>query len=549
MPREKSLIVAWPTVGSNQIADYESFNPFVPGVASRTGYNFLYEPLYFYNVETDSLTHWIARSHHYSDDFREVTVSIRPDVLWSDGVPWTAHDLVFTIDMLKSHAPALLFSTEIDTWMEEATALDSLTARIRLHQPHPRFLFTYFTHHFDNGIPIVPRHIWDGQDPETFANLDIERSWPVVTGPYRMTLSTPEQRIYDVRQDWWAATAGFQSLPQVERLIYLPSQTDTKLVQTLMLDEIDTSIDLRPASMIALLQNNPRISTWTGRDPPYGSLNSWTVSLGFNAMQPPYDDVEVRRAINHAIDRQQLVEVGWQGAGSHAIIPFPDFAAMKRFTDPLQDLLERFPVDAYDPERSARIMISEGFTRDSDGYWARAEERLGLSIGIGEIFNDIAPVLTAQLQRAGFDATLRMTADVGTRMSQGRSPAYLMGHPGSVRDPHFTLSFYHSRFVRPTGTHSEYFWRWRNERFDAHVDSMARLATDDPRMATQFHKAMELWLEELPSIPLVQWYHRVPYNTTYRQGWPSAEDPYTQNAFWHRTWLLVLLKLRPTGVG
>jgi hypothetical protein len=42
----------------------------------------------------------------------------------------------------------------------------------------------------------------------------------------------------------------------------------------------------------------------------------------------------------------------------------------------------------------------------------------GLSIGIGEIFNDIAPVLTAQLQRAGFDATLRMTADVGTRMSQ-----------------------------------------------------------------------------------------------------------------------------------
>ena len=50
-------------------------------------------------------------------------------------------------------------------------------------------------------------------------------------------------------------------------------------------------------------------------------------------------------------------------------------------------------------------------------------------------------------------------------------------------------------------------------------------------------------------IPLVQWYHRVPYNTTYWQGWPSAEDPYTQNAFWHRTWLLLLLKLRPTGVG
>jgi ABC-type transport system substrate-binding protein len=44
--------------------------------------------------------------------------------------------------------------------VQEAIAVDDLTARIVLKRSNPRFLFTYFTHHFDNGIPIVPSHVW-----------------------------------------------------------------------------------------------------------------------------------------------------------------------------------------------------------------------------------------------------------------------------------------------------------------------------------------------------------------------------------------------------
>jgi len=74
-------------VGTGQYADFDSFNPFIPGGISRTGYNFLLEPLYFYNVYTDTLTPWIATAHRYNDRFDELTVTIRDDVTWSDGVP------------------------------------------------------------------------------------------------------------------------------------------------------------------------------------------------------------------------------------------------------------------------------------------------------------------------------------------------------------------------------------------------------------------------------------------------------------------------------
>ena len=112
--RDRTLVIAHPTGGLNQMVDYDSFNPFMPGV-TRSGYNFLYEPLYFYNVEQDTLIRWIADSHSYSEDFKELTVHIRPRVSWSDGTPWTTHDLVFTINMLLANEPYLLFSTDMKT--------------------------------------------------------------------------------------------------------------------------------------------------------------------------------------------------------------------------------------------------------------------------------------------------------------------------------------------------------------------------------------------------------------------------------------------------
>ena len=95
--------------------NYNSFNPFLLTGVSKTGWNFQYEPLYFYNAyspQADNIIPWIATGHEYNEDYTGVTIRIRNGVEWSDGQPWTAHDLVFTINMLKDNAPHLSFSTE-----------------------------------------------------------------------------------------------------------------------------------------------------------------------------------------------------------------------------------------------------------------------------------------------------------------------------------------------------------------------------------------------------------------------------------------------------
>ncbi len=547
--RNRTLILDCVDSGTcaGQMKDYDTFNPYVPGQTSRTGYQFLYEPLYFYNAygAEDNIIPWIATGHRFNADYTEVVVEIRPGVSWSDGQPWTAHDLVFTINMLKSKAPLLLFSTDMDTWVAEAVAVDTLTARIRLTAPNPRFIFTYFTHNFDNGVPIVPRHIWEGQDSETFKNLDLARGWPVVSGPYRLALSSPQQRIWDRRDGWWASEIGFKAAPEVERLIFLPYFEETKRVQLVLANELDSCVDSRPPNIRSMVEGNPRVTTWTGREGALGYLDWWPIALGFNALEWPFSDAQVRRAINFAIDRDQLVQVGWQGSGTPARLPFPDFPPINRFTDQIQDLMDESGVGVYDLEKSAQLMEAQGWRKNDSGIWEQDGRTVQMAINIFGGFQDIGQVLVVQLQRAGFDASFRQLSDVYDQMSQGEARAYMTGHAGSVRDPYFTLRLYHSRYVQPTGTAAEHFWRWKNTEYDALVDEMGRTAPDDPKLVELFRQAMAIWLREMPSVPLLQWYHRIPHNETYWTHWPSATDPYINSAYWHRTWLLVLLGLEP----
>ena len=550
VPRNRTLIMDCSSLQDcgGQIKDYNTFNPYLLIGKSNTGWNFLYEPLYFYNAYDtgeDNIIPWIATGHEYNADYTEVTIKIRKGVEWSDGKPWTAHDLVFTINMLRNNAPELAFSTDMEAWVKEAVAIDDLTAKISLNKANPRFVFSYFTHNFDNGVPIVPKHIWEGQDPGGFKNFDTVKGWPVVSGPYQIAISVPEQRVWDVRDDWWAQKIGFRDMPKVERIIYLTHMEEAKRVQNLISNTMDTSLDIRPPNIRSILDSNPKVSTWSGRELPHGYLDWWPICLGFNTLEPPFNDPEIRRAINYAIDRDQLVAIGWQGAGTKTHLPLPDFPPMRKYTDGVQDLVEKYEIGVFDPAKSAAILLRKGYAKDAEGFWAKDGERIKVVIDIFDIFNDLAPVMAAQLKKVGLDASFRMTSDAFSRMAQGVARAYLMGNGGSVRDPYFTLRLYHSRFVQPTGTHSERFWRWSNPEYDAIVDQMGQTSPDDPELQRLFREAMEIWLAELPSIPIVQWYHRIPHNETYWKNWPTAKNPYINSAYWHNTWLLVLLGLEP----
>lgn len=97
------------------------------------------------------------------------------------------------------------------------------------------------------------------------------------------------------------------------------------------------------------------------------------------------------------------------------------------------------------------------------------------------------------------------------------------------------------------GGHLVKFSRWKNAAFDQIVDDV--YVTDmntKAKLPESFRKAMEIWIPELPDIPLMYNYHRIPANTTYWTNYPTEQNPYGTSAPFHLTFAMVLWNLQPT---
>ena len=558
--RNRTLILQSVDQPTSEFVDVELMNPFQTGI-TRSGYQLAFEPLFYYNAYYTSKVcgpasvacqngeiPWLAESYAYNKDFTAVTVKLRDGVEWSDGQPFTANDVVFTINMLIDNAPKLLWSIDMKQWVKKVTALDNHTVQMTLNNPNPRFFFSYFMFHEDVGIQIVPQHIWNGQDPTKFTNYDIGKAWPIVTGPWQLVESNAQQKLWDRRDDWWATKTKFHALPAPERIVFIPFEADPQVVSMVVANEVDNAVPVQTLQNFqAMFGQNPKVTTWSGTKPPYGYMDWFPWGIGFNDSKPPFDDPEIRWAINYAIDRDQIVQVGYAGAGEKTLLPYPKFPSLMKWLDLVDSsgLSKKYPIGTYDPQKTADILQKKGYAKNSQGMWAKAGKTFSIVFNMGSNFLPIAPVVVAQLRKAGIDASFKISQNMGTLLATGELDGFFNGHAGSVRDPYFTLRLYQSRFSAPTGQPATYPYRWKDTQFDQIVDQMGMTTDNDPKLSALFLQAIEIWMKNLPDIPLVLNYHRIPLNTTYWTNWPTADNPYINYANFHRTAPLFINEIKP----
>jgi peptide/nickel transport system substrate-binding protein len=203
-------------------------------------------------------------------------------------------------------------------------------------------------------------------------------------------------------------------------------------------------------------------------------------------------------------------------------------------------------MDAFDLQQTTQIMQSKGYAKDSGGFWARDGKRFSFVITLPPpFFEDITPVIVVQLRKAGFDVSFKSPSNYGTLVSTGQIDAFMQVPAGGVRDPFLTMNSYHSKWSAPTGQPATQPYRWKNDNYDKILDQMAVTGSDDPKLVNLWHQAAEIWLSELPAIPLLQRYLFCPVNTTYWTNWPNEKNPYTVPTSWHRSTGIFVRNLKP----
>jgi peptide/nickel transport system substrate-binding protein len=515
------------------------------------------EPLFMLNYETGEIDGWLAESYSSNEAQDEWTVVLRPGTEWSDGTPLTSEDVVFTIEMLKEYAPQLNWSGAVERWVEAVEAVDDRTIKFTLTSSNPRFVSENLAGTTSQAIVPLPKHVWEGQDPVTFRNpFNEETGAPIFSGPYTVLRFSSTEFIYQRNDDWWGAKSGAFNLPaplEIHRLWIPNAETVNQML-------VANELDFGPGSgatlsvVESLLARNDQLRHYNS-EPPYAWRDPCPRMLTVNHTVEPWGNPEMRWALSYSINRQQMADVIHEGATVPAAFIFPDYAGMQPYYDAINDIIA--PVAEYNPDMARQLIEGQGYTLNSGtGMYEGADgTTLSLDIVAPPFMENVARLVVQQLNEVGIDAVLRIIEWGIFRDQTGRGQfegSTDWSGCGSVIEPWFGMNRYHMDWARPVGEPgTEYVdntsnaGRWINEEYSALLDQMGSLPLGDPQVTDLMVQAVEIWVDELPAIPLIQQPAILVFNETYWTGWPTADNNYIQPPTHWQHFLRVLTELQP----
>lgn len=552
--RKDTLIVeAWPA--GPTFKNYANINPFAVGNDLRNHIVFIYEALFFWNNLKSEHIPFLATGYSYNDDFTTATVTLRDGVVWSDGKPFSADDVVYTFELLRKNGETdgkkdLVLAADVAANLKSTEKVDDRTVRFTLKTRDPRFVLRILTVKFNNGIFILPSHVFGPvADVASFTAIDLAHGLPVGTGPYRLVETTPERIYLDRRDDWWGAKPGvwgsqpgvyWAKLPAPKRIITVPRGEQQQSAQLLAADQMDWMVEAPVPIIKQLLAKYPQISTLTDRKPPYGYIDWYETSVFFNFDSPKLQELKVRQALRCAVNAKQVIDIFHEGAAEQSSTPFPDFPVLRPYVEDVSAIAKAKGADRFDPKQAAVLMQEAGYAKDGAGFWAKAGQRWQADLGASPAVEGMVPIVQQQLKRAGFDVSYTRRPDIMQVIYSGRTDLTLSGHTGSIFDPQDTMLLYHSKFYRPVGEITIRFQRWRNKRFDELTDQVGLLPVNDPALRPLVREAFGIWIDDAVEIPIAQWYHRIPWNTTLWKNWPTEANPYQSPVVSYWTTMLVV---------
>jgi peptide/nickel transport system substrate-binding protein len=261
-------------------------------------------------------------------------------------------------------------------------------AIIRMSQPHPAILLAMAP----PFCPIIPKHVFgDGADLRTHPKNNL----PVGSGPYKVVSFNPREAIVLERYPGYF----FKDRPAFERVIF--RMIPDNAAQALALEKGE--VDLLPGSVTLsqfgqLAKAKDVVLSRKGGE-AIGPLG-W---LAFNLKRKPFDDVRVRQAIAHAIDKDFIVKALHQGNTKVATGPIAPGSPF------YSDKVERYPLDL---KKAAALLDAAGLKPDGSG------KRFGMTVDFLPNTPDnsqtIAEYLRPQLKKIGIEVTVRTSPDFPT---------------------------------------------------------------------------------------------------------------------------------------
>jgi peptide/nickel transport system substrate-binding protein len=338
------------TVG--MLSDVDSLNPFTGVLAeSYEIFQLQYATLMQPSSADFTPAPGLAESWEESADGKTWTYTLRPDLVWSDGTPLTANDVAYTFNrILEGRYEQRNYGNYVRN-ITSVEATDDRTVVMTVSAPSPIMERL--------AVYILPEHVWSGVDAKavkSFAN-EPEGEPLVGSGPFLVAERRTGQFIRLIANDSYYA-----GRPKVDELVFRIYNNPDALGQALIKGEVDFATGLT-ADVFSTLEGQEGITTYAG---DYSGFNELAFNMGAATADgkpigdgnPHLQDQQVRLAISHAIDRQQMVDKILNGYGTPGSTIIP----------PLYTTLHIDPgTQTYDPALANQILDDAGYAMGPDG--------------------------------------------------------------------------------------------------------------------------------------------------------------------------------------
>ncbi len=288
----------------------------------------------------------LATAWEVAPDGLSITFKLRDGVKWHDGAPFSSADVKYTFEeILKKHHPRGRATFANVTTVETP---DRLTAVMKLSKPSAYIMAALSA----SESPMLPKHLYEKGDPLT----NPLNNAPVGTGPFKFVEWQRGRFIRLARNpDYWA-----KGQPWLEAIVmrFIPDAGARGVA--LETGEVDVGgRNPVPLADVARIGKLPHLAVTTEGYALFGSMNYFE----FNMRDPLFQDVRVRQAFAHAIDREFVAKNIWFGYASPA-------------TGPVSRRLSKFytpdvPKYPFDPKKAEALLDAAGFPRKAGGVRMR----------------------------------------------------------------------------------------------------------------------------------------------------------------------------------
>ena len=443
--------------------------------------------------DESGLIPYLAEDYSVSEDGLTYTFQLRKGVSFTDGTPFTAEDVKFTFDYMKEH-PYKWVSVSM---VEEASVVDEHTVEIKLNKTYNPFLSDVA-----GSLPILPKHIWENvTEPETFT----EPEAAISTGPFILENYDSAAGTYTFK----ANEDYFYGDVQIDKLVIANvSGGDSK--EALLSGEIAAAPNISYKAAMSL-KDSPEYTVLEG---PGLSVTR----LYFNFDEEAMAVKEIRQAMYHAVNLDEVVEKAYGGAG------YPGSAGHVQPGTPWYNPDVR--QYAYDVE-TAKKMLSEAGAADSngDGILEYNGEEMSYTLTFTENDEKLAELLVSYMKAVGIELVPQSADDatVKAAISEGNFELAFNTNGSFGGDPVFLSRFATVGADGAPSVTGQGGTTWESEEYNRIYNESA-VEQDDAKRHQQVNELQEIIAEELPCLTLYYKKAVAAYNNTIFDGFYYTPD-------------------------